>query len=80
MINRNAFTKELTPETERALAGGAHEETCDFPCAQKAGIDSAEEAKVKEVAKEDTLVTLKAEMLKIDRWRESIQATAQLKP
>ncbi len=38
----------------------------------------AEEAKVKEVAKQ-TLAALKTEKLKIDRWRESIQVTAQVK-
>ena len=76
----NDFMKKvLTPEMERALREGLDEETLAiFDLLKKPESTKAEEAKVKEVAK-DTLVTLKAEMLKIDRWRESIQVTAQVK-
>ena len=70
---------DLKPETERAMREGLDEETLAiFDLLKKPELTKAEEAKVKEVAK-DTLVTLKTEMLKIDRWRESIQVTAQVK-
>ena len=70
---------DLKPKTERAMREGLDEETLAiFDLLKKPELTKAEEAKVKEVAK-DTLVTLKTEMLKIDRWRESIQVTAQVK-
>jgi len=70
---------DLKPETERAMREGLDEETLAiFDLLKKPELTKAEELKVKEVAK-DTLVTLKTEMLKIDRWRESIQVTAQVK-
>lgn len=76
----NDFMKKvLTPEMERALREGLDEETLAiFDLLKKPELTKAEEAKVKDVAK-DTLVTLKTEMLNIDRWRESIQVTAQVK-
>lgn len=70
---------ELTPETERAMREGLNEETLAiFDLLKKPELTQEEEAKVKEVAKQ-TLAALKAEKLKIDRWRESIQVTAQVK-
>jgi len=76
----NAFMqKDLTPEMERALREGLDEETLAiFDVLKKPELTKAEEAKVKEVAK-DTLATLKTELLNIDRWRESLQVTAQVK-
>lgn len=76
----NDFMKnDLTPETERAMREGLDEETLAiFDLLKKPELTKAEEAKVKEVAKQ-TLIALKAEKLNIDRWRESIQVTAQVK-
>ena len=76
---KDFMKNDLKPETERAMREGLDEETLAiFDLLKKPELTKAEEAKVKEVAK-DTLVTLKTEMLKIDRWRESIQVTAQVK-
>jgi type I restriction enzyme R subunit len=70
---------DLTLETERAMREGLDEETLAiFDLLKKPELTKAEEAKVKEVAKQ-TLAALKTEKLKIDRWRESIQVTAQVK-
>lgn len=70
---------ELTPETERAMREGLNEETLAiFDLLKKPELTQEEEAKVKDVAKQ-TLAALKAEKLKIDRWRESTQVTAQVK-
>lgn len=76
----NDFMKnDLTPEAERAMREGLDEETLAiFDLLKKPELTKDEEAKVKEVAKQ-TLAALKAEKLKIDRWRESIQVTAQVK-
>jgi len=76
----NDFMKnDMMPETERAMREGLDEETLAiFDLLKKPELTKAEEAKVKEVAKQ-TLIALKAEKLKIDRWRESIQVTAQVK-
>ena len=76
----NDFMKnDLTPETERAMREGLDEETLAiFDLLKKPELTKAEVATVKEVAKQ-TLAALKAEKLKIDRWRESIQVTAQVK-
>ena len=76
----SAFIKnELTPETERAMREGLNEETLAiFDLLKKPELTKEETAKVKDVAKQ-TLAALKAEKLKIDRWRESIQVTAQVK-
>ena len=76
---KDFMKNDLKPETERAMREGLDEETLAiFDLLKKPELTKAEEAKVKEVAK-NTLVTLKTEMLKIDRWRESIQVTAQVK-
>jgi len=76
---KDFMKNDLKPETERAMREGLDEETLAiFDLLKKPELTKAEELKVKEVAK-DTLVTLKTEMLKIDRWRESIQVTAQVK-
>ena len=76
---KDFMKNDLKPETERAMREGLDEETLAiFDLLKKPDLTKAEEGKVKEVAK-DTLVTLKTEMLKIDRWRESIQVTAQVK-
>jgi len=76
----NDFMKnDLTPEAERAMREGLDEETLAiFDLLKKPELTKDEEAKVKEVAKQ-TLAALKVEKLKIDRWRESIQVTAQVK-
>ncbi len=76
----NDFMKnELTPEMDRAMREGLDEETLAvFDLLKKPALTKAEETAVKEVAKQ-TLATLKAEKLKIERWRESIQVTAQVK-
>ncbi|WP_404358832.1 type I restriction endonuclease subunit R [Methylotuvimicrobium sp. KM1] len=69
----------LIPETERAIREGLDEETLAiFDLLKKPELTGAEEQKVKEVAK-TTLATLKAEKLKIERWRESTQVAAQVK-
>lgn len=69
----------LMPETERAMREGLDEETLAiFDLLKKPELTKAEEQKVKEVAK-TTLATLKAEKLKIERWRESTQVAAQVK-
>jgi len=61
----------LMPETERAIREGLDEETLAiFDLLKKPELTRAEEQKVKEVAK-TTLATLKAEKLKIERWRAS---------
>ncbi|MBU2570503.1 MAG: type I restriction endonuclease subunit R [Gammaproteobacteria bacterium] len=69
----------LMPETERAMREGLDEETLAiFDLLKKPELTRVEEQKVKEVAK-TTLATLKAEKLKIERWRESTQVAAQVK-
>ncbi|MGD7035064.1 type I restriction endonuclease subunit R [Methylotuvimicrobium buryatense] len=69
----------LMPETERAMREGLDEETLAiFDLLKKPELTKAEDQKVKEVAK-TTLATLKAEKLKIERWRESTQVAAQVK-
>ncbi len=76
----NDFMKnDLTPEAERAMREGLNEETLAiFDLLKKPELTKVEEVKVKEVAKQ-TLAALKAEKLKIDHWRDSIQVTAQVK-
>jgi type I restriction enzyme R subunit len=76
---KDFMKNDLKPEMERAMREELDEETLAiFDLLKKPELTKAKEAKVKEVAK-DTLETLKTEMLKIDRWRESIQVTAQVK-
>ncbi|MEN9425115.1 MAG: hypothetical protein RL122_2498, partial [Pseudomonadota bacterium] len=76
----NVFLKkELTPETERAMREELDEETLAiFDLLKKPTLSLEERKKVKEVAKE-TLDILKAEKLKIERWRESTQVAAQVR-
>lgn len=76
----NAFMQnDLSPEMKRAMREGLDEETLAiFDLLKKPELTKEEEDKVKEIAKQ-TLATLKAEKLKIERWRESIQVTAQVK-
>jgi len=70
---------DLAPEMERAMREGLDEETLAiFDLLKKPELTKAEQATVKEVAKQ-TLDTLKAEKLQIERWRESTQVTAQVK-
>jgi type I restriction enzyme R subunit len=70
---------DLAPEMERAMREELDEETLAiFDLLKKPELTPAEEKKVKEVAKQ-TLATLKEEKLKIERWRESTQVTAQVK-
>ena len=69
----------LSPETERAMREGLDEETLAiFDLLKKPELNLAERQQVKQVATE-TLATLKAEQLKIARWRESVQVTAQVR-
>ncbi len=70
---------EMSPEMERALREGLDEETLAiYDLLKKPKLTKKEEAEVKKVAQK-TLETLKAEKLKIDHWRESIEVSAQVK-
>jgi len=69
----------LAPEMERAMREGLDEETLAiFDLLRKPELSKKEEAEVKKVA-EKTLQALKTEKLKIDRWRESIEVSSQVK-
>jgi len=73
------FMDELTVEDTRAIKLGMTDETLaiyDLLCKDK--LSKKEDEEVKNVALE-TLRKLKKEKLKIERWRESIQITAQVK-
>ena len=73
------FMKDLSAEQSRALAEGLDEETLAiFDLLRKPSLSKKEEETVKGVAVK-TLATLKAEKLKIERWRESTQVAAQVK-
>ncbi len=73
------FIKSLSEEDVRAVEEGLDEETLAiFDILRKPSLNKKEEEEVKKVAKE-TLEKLKAEKLNIDRWRESIQVTAQVR-
>jgi type I restriction enzyme R subunit len=73
------FMKDLSAEQSRALAEGLDEETLAiFDLLRKPTLSKQEEEAVKKVAVQ-TLATLKAEKLKIERWRESTQVAAQVK-
>jgi type I restriction enzyme R subunit len=76
----NDFMKnELTPEAERALRENLSEETLAiFDLLKKSDLSKSEREQVKKVAKE-TLAKLKAEKLRIERWRDSPQISAQVK-
>ena len=73
------FMEKLNEEDMRAIAEGLNEETLAiFDLLKKNGLSKEEEDQVKKVAK-DTLIKLNEEKLKIERWRESTQITAQVK-
>jgi len=73
------MAEDLAPEMERAMREGLDEETLAiFDLLRKPELSKKEEAEVKKVA-EKTLQTLKAEKLKIERWRQSIEVSSQVK-
>lgn len=76
----NSFmADDLTPEMQRAVSEGLDEETLAiYDLLRKPELSSKEEIEVKKVAKK-TLEILKAEKLKIERWRESEQVSSQVK-
>lgn len=70
---------QLNPEQERAMREGLDEESLAiFDLLKKASLTPDEEKEVKKVAKK-TLAMLKAEKLKVDRWRESTQVSSQVR-
>jgi type I restriction enzyme R subunit len=70
---------DLSPEMDRAIREGLDEETLAiYDLLRKSELTTKEEAEVKKVAKK-TLDILKAEKLKIERWRESTEVSAQVK-
>lgn len=83
---REAFDKlndflrnDITPEVNRAMREGLDEETLAiYDLLRKPELTKKEETEVKKVAIE-TLAKLKAEKLKVERWRESTQVSAQVK-
>jgi len=73
------FIQDLSAEEFRAMAEGLDEDTLAiFDLLKKPSLSKKEEGAVKKVASK-TLETLKAEKLKISRWRESTQVMAQIK-
>lgn len=73
------FLKTLSEEDSRAIKEGLDEETLAiFDLLKKDNLKDKEIDEVKKVAKQ-TLDSLKAEKLKIERWRESTQLRAQVK-
>jgi len=73
------YMQELTKEESRAISEGLDEETLAiFDLLKKPYLSKEEKEEVKKVAVK-TLATLKEEKLKIERWRESTQVTAQVK-
>lgn len=76
----NVFMQnELNPEQERAMREGLNEESLAvFDLLKKSTLTADEEKVVKKVAVE-TLKILKAEKLKVDRWRESTQIKSQVR-
>jgi len=78
--NLNDFMENsINPELERALNEGLDEETLAiYDLLKKPELTKKEEDKVKKVARK-TLEALKAEKLKLERWRESTQVTSQVK-
>ena len=75
-----AFTQTLTVEDSRAIREQLSEETLAIYDLLRDGkeLNTAEIKQVKKVAV-DTLETLKAEKLKIERWRESRQISSQVR-
>ena len=76
----NAFVEQdLTPETERAAREKMDEESLAiFDLLKKPKLAKKEREQVKQVAKE-MLEQLKAEQLRIERWHESDQVSAQVR-
>jgi hypothetical protein len=73
------MAEEISPEMERALREGLDEESLAiYDLLRKPELTPKEEAEVKKVARK-TLQTLKAEKLRVKRWRESIEVSAQVK-
>ncbi|MXS84147.1 type I restriction endonuclease subunit R [Nitrosomonas oligotropha] len=73
------YMQELTEEDSRAISEGLDEETLAiFDLLRKPSLSKKEEVEVKKIAIR-TLATLKEEKLRIERWRESTQVTAQVK-
>ncbi len=73
------FMQELSEEDSRALAEGLDQETLAiFDLLRKPELSKKEKDEVKKIAIK-TLSTLKEEKLRIERWSESIQITAQVK-
>lgn len=72
------FLEEMDEEDHRAVKEGLDEETLAiYDLLKKDELSKKELAEVKKVAKE-TLTALKAEKLRVERWRESTQITAQV--
>jgi len=72
------FLAEMDEEEHRAAQEGLDEETLAiYDLLKKDKLSKKESDEVKNVAK-DTLAKLKAEKLKVQRWRESTQITAQV--
>lgn len=73
------FLNNLSKEDSRAMREGLDEETLAiFDLLKKDTLTDKERDEVKKIAKQ-TLETLKAEKLKVERWRESTQLRAQVK-
>ncbi|MBU4485373.1 MAG: DUF3387 domain-containing protein [Candidatus Delongbacteria bacterium] len=73
------FLETLNVENSRAIEEGLNEETLAiFDLLKKENLKDKERDEVKKVAVE-TLEALKAEKLKVERWRESTQIKAQIK-
>ena len=73
------FLNNLSKEDSRAMREGLDEETLAiFDLLKKETLTEKERDEVKKVSKQ-TLDTLKAEKLKVERWRESTQLKAQVK-
>ncbi len=75
-----AFMEDaLAPELDRAMREGLDEETLAiYDLLRKPELTTKEEAEVKKVALK-TLEALKAEKLRVEHWRESIQVSAEVK-
>jgi len=73
------FLNNLSKEDSRAMREGLDEETLAiFDLLKKDTLSDKETDEVKKVSKQ-TLEALKAEKLKVERWRESTQLRAQVK-
>jgi len=73
------MAEDISPEMERALREGLNEETLAiYDLLRKPELSKKEKVEVKKVARK-TLEILKAEKLKIERWRESIEVSSQVK-